>query len=365
MYIFKYQNVHLMDLTGKILTTSGACGRKDHIDLYRQVIEKMDEGSHYNDPDSWGNRYCIHPFLIAKTLIKTFKILKNSGLSIKEKIDLAAESIYYCNTLIELEKLDYSNINKYVCEIDVRRFENLLTQLMQLRGVETFSMAEGLLYIFKGEIPVDSLHYVAITTDKLLCWGQYTIDEYGSYGIDKSRLMLAGYPKKVDIKSMLPTSNLKTCMVLVARTQFNEANMRLLNILKKRTDEYDFYLKLHPSCDYDMYAKFAEENNMYMIEMSKSLDECLKQGEYDWAIAVNTTAYYESLMRGVPCLRFGDESYYLPKGSDDIFVNLQEMDEKLLNLKNKSLSAYQTEVDDILRYTMGIGIDNYKKLLLS
>ena len=362
-YLFTCKNVSRMDTSAEILSTSGSNGRKDHMDLYKQVIKKLGNKTVFNDPDSWEDINCFHPIMIFRVMFLSLSILKDSDLFFKQKVDLTSEVIYYCNTLLALRKLDFSKTKKYLCEIDVRRFENLMTQYMQLKNIPTFSMEEGIFYIFKGEIPHDSVHYEVLTTDKLLCWSQYVIDEFSQYGIEKDRLILAGYPKKVERKNIKKSSSLKKCLVMVARKQFDSANYKLLDILKSMTNQYDFCLKLHPSCDYHSYEQYALKNGMYIINKETTLIDCLQQDCYNWAIAVNTTAYYETLMKGIPCFRFLDESYSLPNGGDDSFETRGELETLLEMFKHSNTEIYQKDIDEMLTYTIGIGIDNYSKAI--
>lgn len=102
-----------------------------------------------------------------------------------------------------------------------------------------------------------------------------------------------------------------------------------------------------------------------MVEKAKTINDCLNPEAFDWAIAVNTTAYYESLMKGVPCFRFEDDIYQLPYGYEDKFETVGQLSFMIDTLKSKDIDIYQKEIDAMLEYTMGIGINNYKEIILS
>jgi hypothetical protein len=155
------------------------------------------------------------------------------------------------------------------------------------------------------------------------------------------------------------------CILLLARSGFDNANQKLIEILSPLSFDYHFCLKLHPSCNYKKYAQLAQRYHMEIVSKDYTISDCLNQDEYDWAIAVNTTAYYEALMRGVACLRFVDDRYQLPFGWKDKFCSREELESALATIKMMDSNEYQKGVDDILRYTMGVGIDNYKEILLS
>lgn len=359
------KNVYKMRTDCEILSTSGAGGRKDHLELYKSVIERLDRKTVFNNPDSWGYRLVLNPLMIFTVVKTSLRLLKNAELNCRDKIAMISEVCFYCNTLLLLNKLDFSRVKKYVCEIDIRRFENLLTQYLQIRKVPTFSMEEGMFYIFRGQIPHDSVHYRVLTTDKLLCWSQYVMDEYMSYGIKENRLILAGYPKKVSLYDMVIEKPMSKCIVLLARNSFREANYKLLNILNGYSDKYEFCLKLHPSLDYNEYSDYADTHQMKIVEKTKTINDCIKPGEFNWSIAVNTTAYYESLIRGLPCLRFLHKSFQLPLGLDDFFDSKEALENKIQWISSIERSRYQKEVNEMLKYTMGLGIDNYRVAILS
>ncbi len=68
-------------------------------------------------------------------------------------------------------------------------------------------------------------------------------------------------------------------------------------------------------------------------------------------------------MRGLPCLRYLDEFFSLSKGCNDIFQTKEEFSSLMERIKATSMQDYQSEIDYILSYVMGVGIDNYKKIL--
>ena len=102
---------------------------------------------------------------------------------------------------------------------------------------------------------------------------------------------------------------------------------------------------------------------MNIVAKGKTINDCLNKQEYDFAIAVNTTAYYEAWMRGLPCLRFADGSFDLMSGLDDVFSSQKEFDKCMSYVMDTDIEKLQSHVDEMLRYVMGIGIDKYKEIL--
>ena len=364
LFALDVRKINFDSTTQKVLSTFGRYGgRKDHFELYNAVIKKIGNSVSFNNTLEWPTLFAFHPILVIRLFFQGYKKLKPSSLTMKERCQLIIMALHYCNTLIELDKMSFVGVQKYLCQCSVLGLENLLTQFFKLRNIPTYSLQEGIYFVFKKNPPLDSIQYENFETDNLLCWGQFSVDEDASYGIPTQRLRVAGYPKKVKLYPMKEVNPYKKCMVLLARDSFRDTNSQLLNILLKYSDDYDFCIKLHPSCDFEFYSSFASQHGMTIIPKDKTINDCLDNKLFDFAIAVNTTAYYEALMRGLPCLRFCDDTFDLMAGCKDVFGKDEMFCEIMETLRMQPLSAYQEEVNHVLKYAIGIGIDNYKKII--
>lgn len=352
------------ELANDIYATFGWYTRKDHKELFTSVINKLGNNVTCEYLLTWKRRFYLNLGNIFH-VSKYFFSLKESGLNLKNKLGLISEVVYYCNFIDELESVDTNRINKYLCTMSHMNLENVMTQFFNKKGINTYSLEEGIYFIFKNDIPLDCLIYENMETSHLLAWSQYVIDEYISYGINANRLLLAGYPKTVHFSEIKENNTFSKCMILLARKSYNEANMKLLEILSRYSQDVEFFLKLHPSLDFSLYQEYAQNYGMSIIPMSETINECLDKDKFDFAIAVNTTAYYEALMRGVPCLRYNDGTFNLPKGCDDIFETSEEYYSKIAVIKKEYKTSYKKTVNQVLRDVVGVGIDRYRELLQS
>lgn len=346
-----------------ILSTFGVYQRRDHKELNDAVLRKLgNNGVFSNDIRNWKYRLSCHPLIIFKVFKFVFNTLKDIKTS--EKIAVASKYIQYINCLLKIETIDFSGIKKYLSQSSVLNFENLLTQFFITKGVETLSLTEGIYTIHHFNRPIDCLQYENFVADKYLMWGQSSLDAFAEYGISRNRLLVAGYPKDNVPLKMKKNNPFKECMVLLSRDIFRESNKRLLKILSNDSDQVHYHLKLHPGDSPSHYEEYVSKYNMSIIPTNKTINEALDKEQFDFAIAVNTNAYYEALMRGVPCMRFCDGTFELPAGYNDIFQTLEEYDTKLCSIKMMSLTdEYQKKIDDILTYCIGVGVDNYKKII--
>lgn len=71
------------------------------------------------------------------------------------------------------------------------------------------------------------------------------------------------------------------------------------------------------------------------------------------------TQYHESLINGLPCLRYTDGSFDLEYGLDDVFEDETSFSMLLNTLKNSDIDEYRQKVNTLLEYTLGLGIDNH------
>lgn len=355
------------DSPNSILSTFGKQNRKDHKEVYDFVTQSLGDKVSYNDLNKLRITKKLRPFLMLRVITQSmWSLRKCAELSRKKKLRLSLLACVYCNALRDLEKLPLKGVKKYLSMYHVDQLENMITQYMKLKNIPTYSLCEGVYLVDKKHLTIDSVQYTNFETDHLFVWGQFVIDQFVKEGIPADRMIVGGYPHVVQLKPMRKNNSLNSCFVMLARNDYMEADMRLLQILSKHTDMYRFYLKPHPHSDINAIEQYALSHNMEMVPKTMTINECMTNATFDWAIAVNTTAYYEALMRGIPCLRYDDGSYVLFPGTEDDFHNANQLEQRIQEIaSNLKSGKYQQEVDDMLKYVMGVGINNYSATLLS
>lgn len=348
-----------------ILSTFGRQNRKDHKEVYDYVLQILGKRASTNDLNTIQDEYCFHPSNYIKATYGVFQSTKKiKWLSFLDRVILVLGAVYYQNCIQNLEKLNLNGIKKYLCMYNSNHIENLITQFMKLNGIPTYSLCEGLYFVEKKSVIIDSINYLHLETDHLITWGQSVIDEFVSVGVPKNRMVVGGYPHHVNISQFKRNTKLKRGLILLARYSYDSSNVALLNILSKYLDIYAISLKCHPNSDINKYSLFAEEHGMNIIGRDSTINNCLNNIDFDFAIAVNTTAYYESLMRGLPCMRYADGSFTLTPGYDDSFSNDKEFIKRIKEIEIlMATDEYQNRVNKVLEYTMGIGINNYNNIL--
>ena len=334
--------------------------RADHLNLFNHVVDNFSTSPSINYLFDFKKKGCFHPFIIIKTFFRLIKKIKRTKIHFSSKIHWIIEFIYLENTIIELNNTDFSKVRKYLCMSHVLDVENLLTQYLRQKGVITYSLQDGIYYIFKKNAVAGSVAYCIFATDHLLCWGQYTKDEYVSWGIDPSRLSVAGYPNGgMQIKQKYNNKYHK-CLVMLAGPDFGDVNTNLLNILLRLEKQFEFVLKSHPN-NFDVIDSYAQKHSFGLVPRGVTLTSCFEGGEYDFGIAVNTTSYYESWIAGLPCIRYSDDRFDMFYGFDDSFST----EDEFLKLVDEYRNHPKTdeEVKKMLEYAIGFGINRYDAIV--
>lgn len=339
--------------------------RKDHRELMETVSKRIDRDLTYIDTSKWNcHKIAFSPTNIFKSLYSVIFKMRGFGMTLKDRILLSAWICLYLNSIDALSKVDFSNVKKFLCLANSLDLENLMTQYLSHKGIRTYSLMEGAYFRQESELPITNIAFENLTSDIQLCWGQYSKDEFMKFGYPEERMKVIGYPKKVDGKPMKNNNPFKKSVVLLSQYVMEKQNRDLIDILSKFTDKQDFYIKLHPSLDFAAYSKLADAKGMKVIPKDTTVNECVNNEAFDFAIAINSTAYYEALMRGLPCFRYYDGSYTPMAGYNDEFLDSESYKKVLNSVSTIALDDFQKGIDNTLEYAIGWGIDNYHKIFI-
>lgn len=297
-------------------------------------------------------------FSYIRHLLKATKLIFTRSIkeSFMTKLFLVGLITKLFNQIHALEKTSCpENIKRYICFNAAYKEESLLTLYFKNRGIETISMQHGIFCDFKLIIPFDYINFDNMIADKLLCWGQSTVDYLTSKGIDQSRLILMGNPKYKDLTINHVDQSFTKCLVLLGRAIYIPSNEKLLLLLKefnkKHNNKILFYIKKHPFLMDVEHKSFASiSDNMIFLGREHSVQEVLRSDMVNFTIAVNTTAYYESLALGKISLRWSESENEEFIGMDDKFVNLSEFESKLKEFSEKPETEVRQEMKDIIKY---------------
>lgn len=276
----------------------------------------------------------------------------------KSKMFVFSRTMFYLNSLRKLKKRKF-NVTNYIAFSSVHTFESLLTNYLSSLGVRTYTLQHGVAHIHTGNIPLDMLSYENFNADFQLCWGQYSKEEYISYGIKSESLMIAGYPKNIQ-KTCEKEKDLEenSIIIFLARHKYHESNIFLLEKILKNTD-YKLFLKPHPSLRKEDYKTYLDADRVIWLE-GLSVTEAANLKKWPFSISINTSAYYESFLNKVVSFMYLDEEY---EGHKIIvntgFCTIDELLIKVSKLNKEEEEIYKKE----LSYILGNDINRYNYIL--
>jgi hypothetical protein len=282
-----------------------------------------------------------------------FRSIKESLMTKLYLVGLIIKILNYIN-LVEKAKVPPS-VCRYICFNTAYKEESLLTLYFKKRGIETITMQHGIFCDFKLVIPFDCINLDNLIADKVLCWGQSTVDYLLTKGFNSSQLILMGNPKYKNTEIDYIDQSFTKCLVLLGRQVYISSNNKLLELLKEYNQKHGnkilFYIKKHPFLmdhDHKSYASIAD--NMIFIGKEHSVQEILRSELVNFSIAVNTTAYYESLALGKISLRWSESENEEFLGMDDKFYNLQDFESKIEEFENKPQAEVKEKMKEVIKY---------------
>lgn len=279
--------------------------------------------------------------------------LKESFMTKLFFVGLVTKLLNYIH-LLEKSKFPES-VADYICFNSAYKEESILTLYFKKRNVETITLQHGIFCDFKLFIPFDYINFDNLIADKVLCWGQSTIDYLSSNGFDKSRLILMGNPKYLTASINHIDKSFTKCLVLLGRAIYIPTNNKLLTVLRdfnrKHNNKILFYIKKHPFLMDEEHKTFAGiADNMIFLGREHQTQEVLRSDMVNFSISVNTTAYYESLALGKLSFRWAEsenEEFY---GMDDKFNTIEEFELKMKEFELKSDNELKNEMKEVIKY---------------
>lgn len=361
---FQFVNLKFLENISSLNIIYSDVERIDHQTTYHAIVKKVSDQFEMIELKS-GIKVSF--MFSLKNVIEAWRYTNRIEiLPFLKKACVTAYLCRYFNTIDKLLDLRIPEVKTFVAFCPVLEIQNMISQYFNHLGTRVVGLSHGAHFVYENEIPVDCVNYENLQFENLV-WGQMTKDEYVRFGVDKKMIHVAGYPKDVHLEEMKSDEDMIRCLVLLCRSLYDSSNKKLLDILSHFKGHYTFYIKLHPSCDYHYYHELCKKYGFSLISKDVLLTDCMNKQKYDFAIAVNTTSYYEIQIAGIPCLRFEDgDAYDMMRGIDeDKFSNIKEFERSMSWLKNTIITGnYDLMRKKSLHYNLGIGIDNYRKLLL-
>jgi hypothetical protein len=351
----------------KLLATN-FISRKDHQHLMDSCLSTL-KYDDYTKVTSLNYKIRINPRIIVQSIIDCKELIK-SDLSKKKIIYIISSLIHYRNIeddfyksirnikIVENKKYLALNSSIGIETIFCQGFNNYST-------ITSYTLTHGQTYVKYSKFnPLDNINGFNITASKVIAWGVGQKEElYSNFNFPRESILVAGNPKYT-VRKIIIKKDFTDCLVILPRIVYDETNIELLEILYrfKNNNNCDMTLKLHPSLDYSYYKIIAEGYGMSICSPDSDLITELQSGEYDFGIVYNSTSYYEALYCGLLCFRYGNENeVYI--GLNDKFSTGLELTRLIDKYRKINENELSDKVEILLKSIMGIGVNNYRKIL--
>lgn len=338
--------------------------RRDYELLIENIVKAFTE-KRYTILTRCKIRFKFSVIVIIRAIL--FILRKRLALCWKTNIYLISKTVFYMNSIHIFTAKDLvfpRHLKAYIAFNSSFGTEAFLTQFFKLHALATYSLQHGIYYFFPSPVPREVVNYENMQADYLLCWGQYTVDEMLKFGIDRHRLLLGGHPFYHGTINGIRRS-FQSCLFLLSRIKYDRTNNKILEILKELRDKYHIRItvRLHPSLDFNRYAQIAAGFNFEIDTINATVYDCLQSKAYDFSIAYNTSAYYESLAFGLIAFSYQDDSMEKYMTLGDYFRNADELIRMIETYKRMDTGELDKRINDFLNYTIGTNENNYFRLL--
>lgn len=331
-------------------------GRKDYVELVDAYIEKMGLEAYACvkiPPVRYRFKFNAGHLIRALTLFS-----KLQGVALFPRLLLAFKAVMIKNTIDDLLCAPIKIPKCYFAFNSSFGTEALLSQFYKLKGAKTYSFQHAVYYAYPDPVPYAIINYENIVADKLLCWGEYTVDELRRFGVDKTRLILFGNPKYgTCIPYVRLRNTFKSCLLLLGTKKNEAGNARLMRLLAG-LEGVNVDIKPHPSLDEGTLAtSVSGMSNMELVESGSMIHTLFKQ-PYDFVVSYNSTTHNEAIACGKLCFGYAYQS-----DGARLFEQFEDGD-GLLRLLKKYERADTAEVAKAMKafavYTLGAGIAGEK-----
>lgn len=337
--------------------------RKDYQELADSYFAKCKEHTAVHLPSLVYKRKVSYVNIIKAF---SFVFLKKHSGSANEKFYLACYLVYYLNlldTLTEAFKNTDLRGKKYAPFNSSFDLETLFTLFFKHKGADTYHTSHGLSYVnFKGDTNIDGVNGENITAANLLVWGETSrTDLINNYNHDPGAITVAGNPK-YPAKLMSVKQTFKKGIVFLGGPVYDKDNAELITLTGRiaTRNNIEFSVKAHPFSNLKHFSSIALASDVALLPNDKTITETLRSGDYDFAIAYNTTSYYEAMYYNMVCFRYAVNESGDYKGLDDKFYDQESFDKQLDRYKNIKSSVLNESVQQVLVDNLGMGINKYE-----
>jgi hypothetical protein len=339
--------------------------RNDYIELLDAYFAGVDNWTRVHLPGMDYQRK-VSP----KNILTAFNyvFLRRHNGSYRQRYYIACYFVHYLNIHDSLRaafKGTDLRGKKYIPFNSAFDLETLLTQFFAKKGAETYHISHGLSYVkYNNLISFDSINGENITAENVLVWGETSkSDLVINHDRDVAAITVAGNPK-YPFKRINVGNAFKKGIIFLGAAIYDMKNAALLKLASRLAANNDikFEAKAHPNSDMALLAEAAASANIQLLPKDRTILETLRSGNYDFAIAYNTTAYYEAMYYNMVCFRYMVDENGEFSGLNDKFYDERSFANQLIYFKEKDIHTLNKDIEHVLEANLGMGINKYQTI---
>ena len=246
----------------------------------------------------------------------------------------------------------------------------VFTEFFKRKGCRTYHFCHGQHFVDYHIAPFfDVVNALNVTADNIIVWGESSVQD-----IRKNFPQFSGKKVSVGGNPRMPEKEIKVrqkcsnCFVLLGSLEHSRENLGLLELLHEYQEKkggMSFSIKPHPSNFSDEIRKRCSDYGFTLLDKTKIVANLLTGDQYDCAMSIQTNAYYEALYNGLPCFRYAVGENPVQGGLDDKFTTVEELASRIDHFRNCDPQKLREDIIFVLKHYMGMGINNYKQIILS
>lgn len=339
--------------------------RRDYLELISAVQSGISESGSVLIREAFKRKLRWPSLYYIRVFRKGFKC----HASLATKVYLSFRLLDYvvaCRTMAkEAEKINFDAGHIYVPFNSSFGLENALTQFLNHAGCKTFHLCHGLHFSPNYRFfSIDAFNKELISAQVVLSWGQGFVDNDKKLYNHNYTHEITGNPKYPD-KTIAISFHPKSCIVFLARGQYDENNLKLLNVLREYTSRNHLVVsvKPHPTDDIPTLKRLCAQNGFQLIEDKRTIKEVISSSNYGFAVSYETTSYFEAMYYDLICFRFALEENESYGDFDDRFLTADDLSNQIGKYSKMDFNQLSCKVQDLLEYEIGMGINRYSQVL--
>ena len=266
---------------------------------YDYIIEKIKAiagpGAHLVESEEKFS--LVQPFYTAMFLVSSIFGTKGFRGTFKSRLVAGFLIAKYRSNAWNGNKIKSFSADRLVTFCDALPWDNLITQVAKDEGLRTITNQHGQYRLLSNHnMSADAEAYANFISDRMLCWGSATCNEFYRYGVSSSRMFIVGWIR--EWSESVQIKKTKTFGVMFNGENGRVSNQSLIeaaNVIARATG-FSYLVRMHPNNRIDDYGYLIDDRCIAIDVMPYS--EYMENVEF--SLAHMSATVIEMLRYGLP-----------------------------------------------------------------